>query len=52
MVEKNGLIRENKTAIKNATIFYQTQLQKYLTKSQLITLKLLVWLLQSHKQVK
>jgi hypothetical protein len=33
-------------------IFYQTQLQKYLTKSQLITLKLLVWLLQSHKQVK
>ncbi len=33
-------------------IFYQAQLQKYLTKSQLITLKLLVWLLQSQKQVK
>jgi hypothetical protein len=33
-------------------IFYQTQLQKYLSQSQLITLKLLVWLLQSHKQVK
>ena len=33
-------------------IFYQAQLQKYLTKSQLITLKLLVWLRQSQKQVK
>jgi hypothetical protein len=33
-------------------IFYQAHLQKYLTKSQLITLKLLVWLLQSQKQVK
>jgi hypothetical protein len=33
-------------------IFYQAQLQKYLSQSQLITLKLLVWLLQSHKQVK
>jgi hypothetical protein len=33
-------------------IFYQVQLQKYLSQSQLITLKLLVWLLQSHKQVK
>ncbi len=26
--------------------FYQTLLQKYLTQSQLITLKMLVWLLQ------
>ena len=32
--------------------FYQTHLQKYLSESQLITLKLLVWLLQSQKQVK
>jgi hypothetical protein len=33
-------------------IFYQAQLQKYLSQSQLITLKLLIWLLQSQKQVK
>jgi hypothetical protein len=33
-------------------IFYQAQLQKYLIQSQLITLKLLIWLLQSQKQVK
>jgi len=32
--------------------FYQTHLPKYLSESQLITLKLLVWLLQSQKQVK
>jgi hypothetical protein len=32
--------------------FYQTHLQKYLSEPQIITLKLLVWLLQSHKQVK
>jgi hypothetical protein len=32
--------------------FYQVQLQKYLNQSQLITLKLLIWLLQSQKQVK
>lgn len=32
--------------------FYQTHLQKYLSETQLITLKLLVWLLQSHQQVK
>ncbi len=32
--------------------FYQSYLQKYLSETQLITLKLLVWLLQSHKQVK
>ena len=32
--------------------FYQTLLQKYLTRSQLITLKMLVWLLQHQKQVK
>ncbi len=33
-------------------IFYQTLLQKYLTQSQLITLKMLVWLLQHQKQVR
>jgi hypothetical protein len=32
--------------------FYQTYLQKYLSETQLITLKLLVWLLQSQKPVK
>jgi hypothetical protein len=32
--------------------FYQSHLQKYLSETQLITLKLLVWLLQSQKQVK
>ena len=32
--------------------FYQNHLQKYLSESQLITLKLLVWLLQSQKTIK
>lgn len=32
--------------------FYQTLLQKYLTRSQLVTLKMLVWLLQHQKQVR
>ncbi|MBD2505008.1 IS4 family transposase [Anabaena azotica] len=32
--------------------FYQEFLEKYLNKSQLITLKMLVWLLQNQKQVK
>ena len=32
--------------------FYQTLLQKYLTQSQLITLKMLVWLLQLQLQVR
>ncbi len=32
--------------------FYQTLLQKYLTQSQLVTLKMLVWLLQHQKQVR
>ena len=30
---------------------YQTNLQKYLTPSQLVTLEMLIWLLQVHKQV-
>jgi hypothetical protein len=33
-------------------VFYQTHLEKYLSQAQMITLKLLVWLLQSQKQVK
>jgi len=32
--------------------FYQSHLQKYLSEAQLITLKLLIWLLQNQKQVK
>jgi hypothetical protein len=32
--------------------FYQSHFQKYLSETQLITLKLLVWLLQNQKQVK
>jgi hypothetical protein len=32
--------------------FYQNFLEKYLNKAQLITLKMLVWLLQNQKQVK
>ena len=52
MIKKNGLISENKTATKMLPIFYQIHLQKYLNQSQLITLKLLIWLLQSQKQVK
>ncbi len=33
-------------------LFYQTFLEKYLNPSQLITLKILVWLLQNQKQGK
>jgi hypothetical protein len=33
-------------------LFYQNFLEKYLNKAQLITLKMLVWLLQNQKQVK
>lgn len=32
--------------------FYQNHLQKYLSETQLITLKLLIWLFQNQKQVK
>lgn len=42
----------NKTAIIMLPEFYQTHLQKYLSETQLITLKLLVWLFQTQKQVK
>lgn len=33
-------------------LFYQTLLERYLTPAQLITLKMLVWLLQTQKQVR
>ncbi|MDV2996839.1 MAG: hypothetical protein N4J56_006544 [Chroococcidiopsis sp. SAG 2025] len=33
-------------------LFYQTSLEKYLNPAQLITLKMLVWLLQTQKQVR
>lgn len=42
----------NKTVNNILPEFYQIHLQKYLSQTQLITLKLLVWLLQSQKQVK
>jgi hypothetical protein len=32
--------------------FYQTLLEKYLNRTQLITLQMLVWLLQNQKQVR
>ncbi|MCC5639262.1 hypothetical protein LC593_26240 [Nostoc sp. CHAB 5844] len=32
--------------------FYQTILEKYLSNAQLITLKMLVWLLQNQKEVR
>jgi hypothetical protein len=49
---KNNVLLARTDRHQNATKFYQAQLEKYLSQSQLITLKLLVWLLQSHKQVK
>ena len=41
-----------KTVIKMLASFYQNFLEKYLNKAQLITLKMLVWLLQNQKQVR
>ena len=42
----------NKTVIIMLPSFYQKFLEKYLNKSQLVTLKMLVWLLQNQKQVR
>lgn len=42
----------NKTVIIMLPSFYQKFLEKYLSQSQLITLKMLVWLLQNQKQVR
>ena len=52
MVKKNGLIISTRPSSKMLPQFYQTHLEKYLSASQLITLKLIVWLLQSQKQVR
>ena len=41
-----------KTVIITLGSFYQNFLEKYLNKAQLITLKMLVWLLQNQKQVR
>jgi len=41
-----------KTVIIMLASFYQNFLEKYLNKAQLITLKMLVWLLQNQKQVR
>ena len=42
----------NKTVIIMLPSFYQKFLEKYLNKSQLLTLKMLIWLLQNQKQVR
>ena len=52
VIKKNGLIVSTRPSSKMLPQFYQSHLQKYLSETQLITLKLLVWLLQSQKQVK
>ena len=48
--ERSGKL--NKTVIIMLPSFYQKFLEKYLNKSQLVTLKMLVWLLQNQKQVR
>ncbi|MBH8577452.1 hypothetical protein I8752_31700, partial [Nostocaceae cyanobacterium CENA369] len=56
MVQFNGKKERSRNLIKTVVImlasFYQNFLEKYLNKAQLITLKMLVWLLQNQKQVK
>jgi hypothetical protein len=52
VIKNNGLIISTRPRLKMLPQFYQSHLQKYLTEAQLITLKLLVWLLQNQKQVK
>jgi hypothetical protein len=52
VIKKNGLIVSTRPSSKMLPQFYQSHLQKYLSETQLITLKLLVWLLQTQKQVK
>ena len=48
--ERSGKL--NKTVIIMLPSFYQKFLEKYLNKSQLLTLKMLIWLLQNQKQVR
>ena len=53
MVEKEWSLIVNKTILlKMLPQFYQAHLQKYLTSSQLLNLKLLVVVLQLHKQIR
>ncbi len=53
MVKKERLVQVNQTAqLMILPEFYQTCLSQYLSKSQLLTLEILVWLLQVHKQVR
>jgi len=52
MVKKNGLIVETRPLLKCYLNFIKGTCFHYLSESQLITLKLLVWLLQNQKQVK
>ena len=52
MIKKNGLIVLTRPRLKMLPQFYQNHLKKYLRETQLITLKVLVWLLSNQKQVK
>ena len=52
MIKKNGLIVLTRPQLKMLPQFYQNHLKKYLSETQLITLKVLVWLLSNQKQVK
>jgi hypothetical protein len=52
MVEKNGLVKITRPYKKMLPSFYQETLEKYLSNRQLITLKMLVWVLQTQKEVR
>ncbi len=52
MVKKNGLVTITRPKQKMLPSFYQETLEKYLTNKQIITLKMLVWVLQTHKEVR
>jgi hypothetical protein len=47
VIKNNGLIISTRPRLKMLPQFYQSHLQKYLSEAQLITLKLLIWLLQN-----
>jgi len=53
MVKKSGLLLSTRPpCLKMLPEFYLTYLSSQLTASQLLTLEMLVWLLQFHKQVR
>jgi hypothetical protein len=53
MVKKSGLLLSTRLpCLKMLPEFYLTSLSSQLTASQLLTLEMLVWLLQFHKQVR